>query len=91
MSDTNAEKINENYAVIEKLINRFSDLIASFCPSEAPDLTDMLDLLELLVTESDNCHADMLSTVAGSCKAYVKNMTNKKITNTQPLEEGLSL
>ncbi|MBF0302573.1 MAG: chemotaxis protein CheA [Desulfamplus sp.] len=51
----------------------------------------MIETLEEIETLSSDLNAATLQTVAGAYKSYVKSMTDRKITTTAPLEQGLTL
>ncbi|MCK5100637.1 MAG: hypothetical protein KAR45_21180, partial [Desulfobacteraceae bacterium] len=94
--DTNKKSDNEetNETQIEKVeesLEKFSRLIAGFCPGEIPDLGAMLNVCDEVVAEAKSFYPDTFEKVALSCKEYLTSMTLENIENTQPIEEGVTL
>ncbi len=85
------ECTGQDLDAIQNEVDRFSSVIAGFCPGEIPDLGAMLNILEALIEQADRCEPDTLSRVAQACRHYVENMTLEEINNTRPIEEAVVL
>ena len=76
---------------VEESLEKFSKLIAGFCPGEIPDLGAMLNVCDEVVAEAKFFYPDTFEKVVLSCKEYLTSMTLENIENTQPIEEGVTL
>ncbi|MCK5310487.1 MAG: chemotaxis protein CheW [Desulfobacteraceae bacterium] len=88
----NDENINETQIrKVEESLEKFSKLIAGFCPGEIPDLGAMLNICDEVVVDAKSFYPDTFEKIILSCKDYVSSMTLEDIENTQPIEEGVTL
>lgn len=72
-------------------LENLSSQVAGLCIGQTPALDSMIETLEEIEALSSDLNASTLETVAGAYKSYVKSMTTKKVTSTEPLEQGLTL
>ena len=82
---------NETLKQLADLLNRFSVLIAEFCPGDTPDLGSMLMLLNDLSRVAQKAESTTFYQVTESCLHYVENMTLEDMGNLKPVEEALLL
>ncbi|MCK5541189.1 MAG: chemotaxis protein CheA [Desulfobacterales bacterium] len=85
--DSNTTQIKK----VEKSLEKFSKLIAGFCPGEIPDLGAMLNVCDEIAADAKLFYSDTFEKLVLSCKEYVGSMTLENIENTRPIEEGLTL
>ena len=86
--EINTLENNATLEQLEALLNRFSILLAGFCPGETPDLGSMLMLLDELSTIAKKAEPDTFYRVAASCFHYVENMTLESMDNLKPVENA---
>jgi two-component system chemotaxis sensor kinase CheA len=82
---------NETLEQLADLLNRFSVLIAEFCPGDTPDLGNMLMLLNDLSRVAQKAESTTFYQVTNSCLHYVENMTLENMGNLKPIEDALLL
>jgi len=85
------DPVRSGFESVEAGIDQFSNLIASFCPGEIPDLGAMLNTLDDLLAVSENYAPLTFHEIALACKVYVEHMTLENICETKPIEEGVIL
>ncbi len=76
---------------IEQIFNKFSSLVAGFCPGEIPDLAAMLNTLDDMIEASADKKFFMFNDVSITCKGYVELMTLEDVHSTKPVEDALVL
>ena len=82
---------NETLEQLADLLNRFSVLIAEFCPGDTPDLGSMIMLLNDLSRVAQKTESPTFYQVTESCLHYVENMTLENMGNLKPVEDALLL
>jgi two-component system, chemotaxis family, sensor kinase CheA len=81
----------ETLEQLADFLNRFSVLIAEFCPGDTPDMGSMLMLLNDLSRVAQKTESTTFYQVTNSCLHYVENMTLENMGNLKPVEEALLL
>ena len=79
------------YAMLEKKLDTFERLIASFCPGELPDLGALILNLQEMEEISQNIPSPLFNRITMACLEFVENTTLEKMNHTKPVEEGLIL
>ena len=76
---------------IEQIFNKFSNLVAGFCPGEIPYIAAMLNTLDDMIEASADKSFLMFHDVAITCKGYVGLMTLEDVHSIKPVEDVLVL
>jgi len=76
---------------LKQSLENLSSQVAGLCIGQTPALDSMIETLEEIESLSSDLTAPTLQTVAGAYKSYVKSMTTREVTSTEPLEQGLTL
>lgn len=76
---------------LKQSLEKLSSQVAGLCIGQSPALDSMIETLEEIELLSSTLNASTLQTVTGAYKSYVKKLTTREITTTDPLEQGLTL
>ncbi len=77
---------------LKEFIDTLSDQVAGLCLNDTLNLDSMLATLQNIEQISSKLNnAGTISTVTAAYKAYVRRMASGDVTNTTPLEQGLTL
>lgn len=85
------KKESTDFDAVKLRLDQLSELIASFCPGEIPDLGAILKNLDDLLDIPINDDPPVFHEVALACKQYVEHITLEDIYQTKPIEEGVLL
>lgn len=76
---------------LKESMARLSRQLSELCIHETPELDGMLGTLKEIERQSSKLNASTLHKVAEAFKSYVERMLNSDVTDTTPLEHGITL